>query len=169
MRESFINFKILYAMKTIFSVFILCLCVAGVSAQRISDLPQNKAARPATQPVQRAQPVQTAQPVVKETIVFDKLVHDYGTIQQGGDGNCVFTFTNQDSKPLVLNNVSAACGCTVPEWPREPIAPGGKGEIKVKYNTSLLGTFNKPITVNTNAANSVVRLSVKGQVIAPQN
>lgn len=149
-------------MKIILSVFVLLLCTAGVSAQRISDLPQNKA-------VKAAKPVQAAQPAIQETIVFDKLVHDYGTIKQGSDGNCVFTFTNRDKKPLVLNNVAASCGCTVPEWPREPIAPGGKGEIKVKYDTNIGGAFNKSITVNSNAANSVVHLSVKGNVAKPQN
>ncbi|MFZ5430613.1 MAG: DUF1573 domain-containing protein [Bacteroidota bacterium] len=150
-------------MKTIFSLIIVFFWITDVSAQRISDLPQNRAARAA----QPAQPVQPAQPAVPETIVFDKLVHDYGTIRRGSDGNSVFTFTNKGNKPLILNNVAAACGCTVPEWPREPIPPGGKGEIKVKYDTNLNGTFNKSITVHSNASNQVVRLSVKGQVVAP--
>lgn len=149
-------------MKTITFVFFACLFSLGVSAQRIADLPENKAARTA----QPAQPVQAAS---QDSIVFDKLVHDYGTIQPGSDGECVFTFTNQGKKPLVLNNVTASCGCTVPQWPRQPIAPGGKGEIKVKYNTNIGGIFNKTITVNSNAANSMVILSVKGQVVTAQN
>lgn len=108
------------------------------------------------------------QTAVADSIVFDKLEHDYGTIEKSSDGNCVFTFTNKGQKPLVLSNVRASCGCTVPEWPREPIAPGEKGEIKVKYNTNITGNFNKIITVNSNAANSMVRLRVKGQVLANQ-
>jgi len=111
---------------------------------------------------------QENQAVVADSIVFDKVEHDYGTIEKGGDGNCVFTFTNQGQKPLVLSNVRASSGCTVPKWPREPIAPGEKGEIKVKYNTNITGNFNKTITVNSNAANSMVRLRVKGQVVAKQ-
>ena len=111
---------------------------------------------------------QENQAVASDSIVFDKLEHDYGTIEKGGDGNSVFTFTNQGQKPLVLSNVRASCGCTVPQWPREPIAPGTKGEIKVKYNTNIAGNFNKTITVNSNAANSMVRLRVKGQVVTPQ-
>ncbi len=110
---------------------------------------------------------QENQPAQNDSIIFDKLVHDYGTIERGSDGNSIFTFTNNGQKPLVLTNVKATCGCTVPQWPREPIVPGGKGEIKVKYNTNIAGTFNKSITVNSNAANSLVRLSVKGQVVAP--
>jgi hypothetical protein len=104
-----------------------------------------------------------------DSITFDKLIHDYGTIEQGSDGGAVFTFTNKGTKPLVLSNVRAACGCTVPEWPREPIAPGKTGEIKVKYNTNIAGNFNKTITVNSNAANSAVVLRVRGSVIQPGN
>jgi hypothetical protein len=103
-----------------------------------------------------------------DSIIFDKIEHDYGTIEKGSDGNCVFTFTNQGQKPLVLSNVRASCGCTVPQWPREPIAPGEQGEIKVKYNTNIAGNFNKTITINSNATNSMVMLRVKGQVAANQ-
>jgi hypothetical protein len=111
---------------------------------------------------------QENQASVADSIIFDKLVHEYGTIERGSNGNSVFTFTNKGQKPLVLSNVRASCGCTVPQWPREPIAPGEKGEIKVKYNTNIAGTFNKSITVNSNAANSTIRLNIKGQVVAPQ-
>lgn len=113
----------------------------------------------------QAQENQTA---AADSIIFDKLVHDYETIAQGGDGNCVFTFTNKGNKPLVLSNVRASCGCTTPDWTKTPVAPGEKGTIKVRYNTNLVGSFNKSITVNSNAANSTVRLSIKGQVVAPQ-
>jgi len=100
----------------------------------------------------------------KDSIIFNKLEHDYGTIERGGDGNCEFIFTNKGRAPLVLNNVRASCGCTVPKWPREPIPPGEQGVIKVQYNTRITGAFNKSITVNSNASNSTVRLTIKGQV-----
>ena len=145
-------------MKFLTVVFFVSLLTIGVSAQSIADLPKNKSANTA----------QTVQSPSQDSIIFDKLEHDYGTIEKGGDGNCVFTFTNQGQKPLLLSNVRASCGCTVPQWPREPIAPGEQGEIKVKYNTNIAGTFNKSITVNSNAANSIVRLRIKGQVVAPQ-
>ncbi|MFW5831487.1 MAG: DUF1573 domain-containing protein [Prolixibacteraceae bacterium] len=110
---------------------------------------------------------QEGQAAQNDSIIFNKLVHDYGTIEKGGDGNCEFVFTNKGQKPLVLSNVRASCGCTVPQWPREPIAPGEQGKIKVKYNTKTVGSFNKSVTVNSNAANNVVILRVKGQVVAP--
>ena len=108
---------------------------------------------------------QEPQTNTQDSIIFNKLEHDYGTIERGGDGQCEFVFTNKGNSPLVLSNVRASCGCTVPQWPREPISPGETGSIKVKYNTNIVGTFNKTITVNSNAANNMVRLRVKGQVV----
>lgn len=101
-----------------------------------------------------------------DSIVFVEMVHDYGTITQGADGNTEFVFKNKGENPLVLSNVRASCGCTVADWPKEPIKPGKSGSIKVKYNTAIMGSFNKSITVNSNAVNSVVRLRIKGTVVA---
>lgn len=99
-------------------------------------------------------------------ISFEKTVHEYGTIEQGSDGGAEFVFTNSGKTPLVLSNVRASCGCTVPTWPKEPILPGAKSSIKVVYNTNLVGNFHKSITVNSNAKNSEVVLSIKGNVVA---
>lgn len=111
---------------------------------------------------------QEAASASKDSIIFEKLVHDYGTIEQGSDGGCEFIFTNKGEKPLILTNVRASCGCTAPSWPREPILPGQTGVIKVGYNTQILGMFSKVISVNSNAANSLVTLTVKGNVVQKQ-
>ena len=100
----------------------------------------------------------------EDSIIFEKTLHDYGTIKKGGDGNCEFKFTNKGNKPLILQNVLASCGCTAPEWPKEPILPGQTGVIKVAYNTNIPGVFTKTISVHSNAKNSPVVLSVKGTV-----
>lgn len=105
-----------------------------------------------------------AQTSTQDSIVFTKTINDYGTIVQGGNGNCEFTFTNKGTAPLVLSNVKASCGCTVPEWPKEPILPGKSSSIKVTYNTNNVGLFNKSITVNSNAINNTVILQIKGTV-----
>ncbi|MBE0662520.1 MAG: DUF1573 domain-containing protein [Bacteroidales bacterium] len=100
-------------------------------------------------------------------IEFDKETHDYGTIYVNGDGNCVFTFTNKGNEPLLLTNVRAGCGCTVPQWPREPVLPGESAEIKVKYTTvNRPHTINKSIVVTSNSVtkNTVV-LRIKGEVV----
>ncbi|HNU78509.1 MAG TPA: DUF1573 domain-containing protein [Prolixibacteraceae bacterium] len=103
-----------------------------------------------------------------DSILFDKVIHDYGPIVQGGDRTCEFTFTNKGSVPVVLSNVRASCGCTVPEWTREPVLAGQKGTIKVKYNTQIVGSFNKVVTVISNAANGNVMLTIKGNVTPKQ-
>ena len=104
----------------------------------------------------------------KDSIVFAATTHDYGTIVQSSDGSCVFAFTNKGKAPIVLNDVRASCGCTVPEWTRTPVAPGEKGSIKVTYNTNNIGAFTKSITVNSNAVNSPLVLIIKGTVTAKQ-
>ncbi len=111
---------------------------------------------------------QEAASASKDSIIFEKLIHDYGTLEQGSDGGCEFVFTNKGEKPLILTNVRASCGCTAPTWPREPILPGQTGVIKVGYNTQILGMFSKVISVNSNAANSLVTLTVKGIVVQKQ-
>jgi len=102
----------------------------------------------------------------QDSIVFNKKVHDYGTIVQGSNGNSEFKFINKGKLPLVLSNVQASCGCTVPEWPKEPVLPGKSAVVKVTYNTNNVGTFGKTITVTSNAVNSSVVLQIKGTVTA---
>ena len=104
----------------------------------------------------------------QDSIAFDKMVHDYGTIVQGSDGNCEFKFVNKGKAPIILNQVKASCGCTTPDWTRTPIAPGETGTIKVAYNTNNAGAFNKTVTVNSNAKNTPVVLLIKGIVTPKQ-
>ena len=101
---------------------------------------------------------------------FANIVHDYGTIVKGGDGTCEFKFTNKGIEPLILTNAQASCGCTVPDWPHEPILKGKSAVIKVKYDTQRLGMILKTITVTSNAKNGPIQLTIKGNVIeAPAN
>ena len=103
-------------------------------------------------------------------ITFDNIVHDYGVIKKGGDGNCVFTFKNTGNEPLILSNVTTSCGCTVAGWSKEPILPGKTGDIKVNYTkTYMVGTISKQITVTSNAKNGTIVLSIKGSVVDDAN
>ncbi len=97
-------------------------------------------------------------------IEFDKLTHEFGDIEYKGDGSCEFEFTNTGAEPLILSNVRSSCGCTVPDWPREPISPGEKGVIKVKYDTKRVGNFSKSISVYCNAQEGPIVLRIKGKV-----
>lgn len=102
-------------------------------------------------------------------IEFNKETHDYGTIKNGADGSCVFEFKNTGDSPLIISNAKGSCGCTVPEWPKEPIAPGAKGSIKVKYDTMRTGEINKSVTITSNAVNASDKVVfIKGTVLAPE-
>ena len=108
----------------------------------------------------------SAQEVVNGAkIEFNKEVHDYGTIKNGANGSCVFEFKNTGSEALIISNAKGSCGCTVPEWPREPVAPGETGVIDVKFNSKgKKGKQNKRVTLTTNMVPSQQVLIVKGQV-----
>ncbi len=103
-----------------------------------------------------------------QEIWFEEYMHDYGEIQKDSDGTWTFTFKNLGEQAIVINQVRSTCGCTVPEWPREPIEPGDTGAITVKYNTASKGTFLKSVVVYSSAANSPVKLQIKGKVIDDQ-
>ncbi len=103
-------------------------------------------------------------------ITVDKDVHDYGTIKQGGNGACEFKLTNTGNEPLIISRAKGSCGCTVPEWPKEPIMPGTSAIMTVRYDTKRVGPINKSVTITSNATNNasmVVR--IKGKVIASDN
>ena len=102
---------------------------------------------------------------VGDSIAFEKMIHDYGTITQGSNGEAEFVFVNKGKKPLIINHVSVSCGCTSPDWTKAPILPGGKGSVKVKYDTDLLGSFTRTVSVSSNASNSNVTLTLRGNVV----
>tara|TARA_B100000900_G_scaffold363673_1_gene337826 strand:- start:822 stop:1271 length:450 start_codon:yes stop_codon:yes gene_type:complete len=107
------------------------------------------------------------QPAEGAKIQFAEKVINYGKIEKGANGTRVFKFKNEGTEPLILNSVRASCGCTTPKWTREPIAPGAEGNITVKYDTNRMGNFHKTVTVNSNATNKTVVLTIKGQVMNP--
>lgn len=112
--------------------------------------------------------VNNAQTANKARVAFEKLQHNFGTFkEEQGVQTVAFNFKNDGDVPLILNNVQASCGCTTPEWTREPVAPGAKGMIKVSYDPrNRPGMFNKTIRVNSNAENTDVVLTIMGEVTA---
>ena len=99
---------------------------------------------------------------------FNKEVHDFGKVSEGPLATYSFEVTNTGTAPVVISNAAASCGCTTPEWSKDPIMPGAKSVIKVGYNTSgRPGAFTKTITVTSNAENATVILTIKGEVTAP--
>jgi hypothetical protein len=105
-----------------------------------------------------------AQPNLKAVIEFEESTIDYGTIEKGADGVRVFKFINSGNIPLVISNVKASCGCTIPKKPNKPILPGDSGEIEVKYDTRRVMPFKKTISVSFIAVYSTILISIKGKV-----
>ena len=109
-----------------------------------------------------AQPVDNPNaPVLK----FKIEKHDFGTVPEGPQAKFDFEFTNEGKEPLILSNVQASCGCTTPEWPKEPILPGKTSKVSAIYNTQgRPGAFTKSITVTSNAKTPSVVLMINGTV-----
>ncbi|MEZ5046807.1 MAG: DUF1573 domain-containing protein [Chitinophagaceae bacterium] len=100
---------------------------------------------------------------------FNEETHDFGTLKEGPVAEYVFEFTNVGKEPLIIQNCSASCGCTTPDWTKDPIMPGKKGKITVKYNTQgRPGGFNKTVYIQSNAKSEKDRyeLHIKGTVTA---
>lgn len=102
----------------------------------------------------------------KARIDFETTSHNFGTISEnGGKATFEFFFKNSGSAPLLLTNVKAGCGCTTPEWNRQPVGPGERGSIKVSFDPrNRPGSFVKSITVNSNAENALTTLVIRGNV-----
>ncbi|GAA4812352.1 DUF1573 domain-containing protein [Litoribaculum gwangyangense] len=100
-------------------------------------------------------------------IEFKTETIDYGTIEKGANGVRVFEFTNTGNEPLIVSKVTSSCGCTVPNWSKDPILPGKTGQIEVKYDTNRVMPIRKTITVISNADKPTVALKIKGEVVDP--
>ena len=142
---------------------IALLSFSGSYAQESSKKVKTKATKTTTTKVE-------APKVTGPGIVFESETIDYGTVAYKSDGKREFVFTNNGTEPLIIKNAQGSCGCTVPTWPKEPIAPGAKAVIGVKYDTGRGGqAFTKTITLTTNAATPTKTLTIKGNVLADPN
>ena len=110
------------------------------------------AAQATTEPV--------ANPDSKAKFTLESDVVDYGTIDQGGEPLRVAKFTNTGTEPLIISGAKGSCGCTVPNWPKEPIMPGESSQIEIRYDTKRVGAINKTVTVSSNdpAGKHVIRV-----------
>lgn len=133
-------------------ILIAMLAVVGITASNAQSTKKTKAAKVAK--------------IEGAGMVFENETIDYGTIAHNADGNRQFVFVNNGTKPLIITNTQGSCGCTVPTTPKEPIAPGAKGIIGVKYATDRVGAFTKTVTVTSNAEGQPTKvLTIKGTVL----
>lgn len=133
--------------------------------------PVSKVAANAVEPANLNAIPEPAKPQLPLTVMaFGNMDHDFGKINQDSDNTKIFTFTNTGTEPLVIESAKGSCGCTVPEYPKEPIAPGKTGEIKVVYKPGKQkGVQNKTVTLvaNTEPSNTILKIKADVQEIAP--
>ena len=102
-----------------------------------------------------------AQGVIK----FKTETHDFGKVEEGVQAAYTFEFTNTGTAPVVISNAQPSCGCTTPDWTKEPVMPGKTGFVKASFNSSgRPGNFNKNITVISNSETPQIALTIKGEV-----
>jgi len=144
-------------MKKIFLTLSLALTMAFVSCKEDASKKIN------TENVEAAADRDAAAKNVP-VMSFEKSEHDFGSITQGTPQETKFIFTNTGNAPLIITNAKSTCGCTVPEYPKAPIAPGEAGELVVKFNGSGQNEVSKTITVTANTAKGNELLKIKAFV-----
>ena len=152
----------------LFSLSVLVAFSVNAQKAKVPSNVKNTAEVKKEEVIQQVAP--TAAPVFvmgatsKAVMSFESLTVDYGTIEHNSDPIRMVKFTNTGTEPLIINNATSSCGCTVPKWPTEPIAPGQSASMEVRYATDRVGRISKSITVKTNAGDQV--LQVVGEVLA---
>ena len=108
-----------------------------------------------------------AQATAFPVMAFDETEFDFGTIDKGNAVEHKFTFTNTGKAPLVIVDAKSSCGCTVPQYSKDPVQPGEKGELLVKYNGSGTNQVTKTVTIKANTEKGTETVRIKAFVNAP--
>ena len=106
-----------------------------------------------------------AQQKADELIKVNHDKHDFGKIKQSVPVTTYFTITNTSDKPIVIENAWAGCGCTTPEYSKEPIAPGGTSQLKVGYNAAAMGRFEKDVNIKLAGVTDAKIVKITGEVV----
>lgn len=163
-------------MKWIFGTLVftsvLALSSCGNAASKVDDSASVETT--ASTPVNNANTnnAMAANAVTSEgtaTFQFETTSHSFGNITEGDVAEHTFTFTNVGEAPLIISSAQGSCGCTVPEWPRTPIAPGESGNIKVSFNSAgKPGNQSKTVTISANTIPQTTVLNISATVAAKQ-
>lgn len=144
------------------------LSTTAVTAPNATTAINPTTGQPAIKPTNtNTQPQQPeVDPATAANVVFAENEFDFGTLEEGEKVEHVFKFENTSANPLTISNARGSCGCTVPEWPKEPIAPGESGEIKVKFDSKgKKGKQNKTVTITANTIPGNTILTIMSDVI----
>ncbi len=111
-----------------------------------------------------ATPAQPEEVPSKAKMEFESMTVDYGKIEWDSEPLRILKFTNTGTEPLIIKNAKGSCGCTIPTWPKEPIAPGATSTIEVRYDTKRTGRISKSITITTNEVDNTHHIQVVGEI-----
>ncbi|WP_072053007.1 DUF1573 domain-containing protein [Hymenobacter terrenus] len=118
-----------------------------------------------TAQAQATQPAKPAGPTAGPAITFEEVKYDFGSVVQGGTVDHTFKFKNTGTAPLVISNIGVSCGCTTPEWTKDPVLPGKTGTIAAHFNSAgKMGMQNKVLTIESNATAGSTTVSLVGEV-----
>lgn len=132
----------------------------GAAAGAVSPI------KPLDASTQPAMPTVEVDPATAAAIQFEESTFDFGTIKEGEKVTHVFKFKNTSDKPLTISNAQASCGCTVPQYPKEPVAPGKTGEINVVFDSNgKVGKQSKQVTITANTIPANTVINIAGEVI----
>jgi len=155
-------------------VFIVVVCffaceqgnTQGNSSKSLTEIKTNNSVADIVRnPITANAPIDTVN-VAK--IEFEETEYDFGTVLEGISVDHEYVFTNTGKVPLVITDARSTCGCTVPEYPKKPVAPGEKGSIKVKFNSAgKKGNQSKPVTLTANTYPAFTKVYIKGYVHNP--
>lgn len=98
-------------------------------------------------------------------LTFKTVKHSFGKVKHNVPVTATFSFTNTSDKPVVIENATADCGCTSPEYPKGAIAKGKTGTVKVTYNSAAMGAFTKRVHVKVAGLNQPIDLTIEGEVV----
>jgi hypothetical protein len=152
----------------LFPIFILFSCSSGEvkfqSADEVLKSDKINGSKIYYNPVSADKPLKENE---VSKLSFEKLEHDFGTIKEGEVVQHIFKFKNSGNSPLVITNATGTCGCTVPQWPKDPIAPGKSGEIKVSFDSKgKSGVEEKEVYVMANTIPNKTTLRIKSLVLS---
>lgn len=139
------------------------LLLAVVAGLTFTSCKENAADKVKAENVEKAAD-RDAQAAAFPKLSFEEEEHDFGTIDQGTNVEHTFTFTNTGNAPLVITNATSSCGCTVPTFTKEPIAPGETGEMLVKFNGSGQNQVTKTVNITANTESGKEQIKIKAFV-----
>lgn len=156
-----------------FLLTIVALCFALVSCSEQADLANQSSSNTnsslvADEKVNNLGAKGVEAELPKTTVEFENSTLDLGFLKQGEKGSGTFEFTNTGTEPLIISSAKGSCGCTVPKWPKEPIAPGETATIDIEFNSKgKKGKQTKTVTIQANTDPNPMRLTVKADIEAP--